>query len=81
LRAVQEETQENTRIAEQEWKRGTQGKDLSKFRTDPAVNLRPSGSGVDIEVRFVTRAAERFEMRNRLYRCVLSVLREPAPKA
>ena len=80
LHAVQEETEENTRIAEQEWQRGTQGKDLSKFRTDPAVNLRPSGSGVDVEVRFVTRASERFEMRNRLYRRVLNVLRVPAPE-
>ena len=59
---------ENTRIAEQEWKRGTHGQDLSSFSTDPAVNLRPSGSGIDIEVRYVTRASERFEMRNRLYR-------------
>ena len=80
LHAVQEETEENTRIAEQEWQRGTQGKDLGKFRTDPAVNLRPSGSGIDVEVRFVTRASERFEMRNRLYRRVLSVLRAPAPE-
>jgi small-conductance mechanosensitive channel len=80
LHAVQEETQENTRIAEMEWKRGIQGQDLGRFRTDPAVNLRPSGSGVDIEVRFVTRAYERFEMRNRLYSRVLNVLREPAPE-
>jgi hypothetical protein len=78
LLAVQEETEENARLAEQEWKRGTQGQDLSRFRTDPAVNLRPSGSGVDVEVRYVTRASERFEMRNRLYRRVLNVLREPA---
>src|SRR5205807_8942960 len=43
LLAVQEETRENARIAEQEWKRGTHGQDLRRFRTDPAVNLRPSG--------------------------------------
>jgi len=78
LHAVQEETHENARVAEQEWKRGTHGQDLSSFRTDPAVNLRPSGSGVDVEVRYVTRASERFEMRNRLYRRVLSLLREAA---
>ena len=78
LRAVQEETEKNTRLAEQEWKHGTQGQDLSRFRTDPAVNLRPSAAGVDVEVRYVTRASERFEMRNRLYRRVLNVLHEPA---
>ncbi len=77
LQAVQHETQESTRIAEQEWKHGTRGDGLSKFRTDPSVNLRPSGSGVDLEVRYVTRATERFELRNRLYRVVLNLLQEP----
>ncbi len=87
LKAVQEHTRESSRIAEQEWKRGTRGDGLSRFRTDPAVNLRPSGSGTDIEVRYVTRASERFEMRNELYRLVLDLLQlvpqansnEPAP--
>ena len=64
--------------AEEEWKRGTRGDGLSKFRTDPAVNLRPSGSGVDIEIRYVTRAWERVEMRNRLYRHILELLHQPS---
>jgi small-conductance mechanosensitive channel len=81
LNAVQEETQENAHLAEQEWKRGAHGHSLATFRTDPAVNLRPSGSGVDLEVRYMTRASERFEMRNRLYRRVLGVLHEPAAEA
>jgi len=81
LQAVQEETQENAALAEKEWKRGAHGQSLAAFRTDPAVNLRPSGSGVDLEVRYVTRAWERFEMRNRLYRRVFRVLHEPAAEA
>jgi len=80
LQAVQEETEENSRIAEQEWKRGTRDDGLGQLRTDPAVNLRPTGSGVDLEVRYVTRASERFEMRNRLYRRVFSLLHDsPQP--
>ena len=78
--AVQEETKEYSSLAEQEWKRGAHGHSLATFRTDPAVNLRPSGSGVDVEVRYVTRASQRFEMRNRLYRRMLTVLREPSPE-
>jgi small-conductance mechanosensitive channel len=77
LHAVQRETRENSLIAEQEWKRGTHGGGLSRFRTDPAVNLRPSASGIDLEVRYVTRASERFEMRNRLYQQVFNMLHEP----
>ncbi len=84
LQAVRDDTQESAGLAEQEWKRGTRGDELSKFRTDPAVNLRPSGSGVDIEIRYVTRAWERVEMRNRLYRHVLELLHqssaEPQPQ-
>ena len=81
LKAVQEETQENAHLAGQEWKRGAHGHSLATFRTDSAVNLRPSGSGVDLVVRYVTRASERFEMRNRLYRRLLNVLHEPAAEA
>ena len=81
LNAVEADTQENARLAEQEWNRGAHGQSLAKFRTDPAVNLRPSGSGVDLEVRYVTRASERFEMRNRIYRRVFNLLHEPAAEA
>ena len=64
------------RIAEQEWKRGTRGDGLSRFSAAPVVNLRPSGSGIDIQVRYVTRASERFDVRNRLYQRVIDLLHE-----
>jgi small-conductance mechanosensitive channel len=77
LNAMQEETKDNARIAEQEWKRGTRGDGLSKFKAAPSVNLRPTGSGVELVVRYVTRASERFDTRNRLYRHVIDLLHEP----
>lgn len=74
--AVSAETEENARLAEQEWKRGT-GKDgLDRFSASLAVTLRPSATSIDIVVRYVTRAAERFELRNRLYQRVVELLRE-----
>ncbi len=76
--AVKEETESDVRIAEQEWKRGTRHDGLSQFTAAPTVNLRPSGAGVDILVRYVTRASERFAMRNRLNERVLDVLHQPA---
>jgi small-conductance mechanosensitive channel len=81
--AVTEETEENARLAEQEWRRGARGEGLSRFSAAPAVNLRPSGSGIDILVRYVTRASERFEVRNRLYQRVIDMFGEkfaPAKK-
>ncbi len=79
--AVLEETEDDTRHAEQEWKRGTRGDGLSRFNATPVVNLRPSGSGIDIEVRYVTSASERFEMRNRLYQRVVDLLHEQTTSA
>lgn len=76
LQLVQEDTRESSRIAELEWKGGVRHDSLSKFRTDPAVNLRPSGAGIEVEIRYVTRATERFEMRNRLYRQIFELLHE-----
>ncbi|MGA9670448.1 MAG: mechanosensitive ion channel domain-containing protein [Terracidiphilus sp.] len=78
-KAVQEATEENARIAEQEWKRGARGDSLSRFSPAPVVTMRPSGSDLQVLVRYVTRASERFELRNRLYQLVLDLLREPAP--
>jgi small-conductance mechanosensitive channel len=71
------ETEKNARLAEQEWKRGAHGNWLARFSATPVVNLRPSASGVDIQVRYVTRASERFDVRNRLYQHVIDLLRQP----
>jgi len=74
--AVVGETGANAGVAEQEWKRGTRGDGLSRFSATPVVNLRPSGSNIDIQVRYVTRASERFELRNRLYQHVIDLLQK-----
>jgi small-conductance mechanosensitive channel len=77
-KAVEQETAENTRVAEQEWKRGIRGDGLSRFSAAPVVNLRPSGSAIDVEVRYVTRASDRFELRNRLYQQFVGLIHAPA---
>ena len=76
--AVLQETEKDTRLAEQEWRRSTRQQGMSQFSAEPAINLRPSGAGIDVLVRYVTRATERFEMRNRLYQRVIDVLHKPS---
>ncbi len=76
-KAVLQETERDSRLAEQEWKRTTRQNGLSQFSAIPSVNLRPSASGIDILVRYVTRASKRFEVRNRLYQRVIDVLHKP----
>ncbi|MGB8539329.1 MAG: mechanosensitive ion channel family protein [Acidobacteriaceae bacterium] len=75
--AILEETQEDAQLAEQEWKRVPRRSGLSHASAGSSVNLRPSGSGVDILIRYVTRASDRLKVRNRLYERVIDVLHKP----
>lgn len=75
-KAVLEETKDNASLAEEEWKRGMRDEGLNRYSAEAAVNLRPSGSDIDIQVRYVTRASDRFEVRNRLYSHVIDLLHE-----
>ena len=76
--AVVKETEQQARQAEEEWKRVTRKNELSRFTADPAVSLRPGLYGIEIVVRYVTRASTRFEVRNRLYQCVIGLLQKSA---
>ncbi len=78
--AVEKETRENAKLAEEEWQRATKARGVSHFAAAPSVNLRPAASGIDILVRYVTRAGDRFELRNRLYQSILDVLRSAGQK-
>jgi small-conductance mechanosensitive channel len=75
--AVLEETQQDARLAEEEWRRVPRKNGLSHVSGSASVNLRPAGSGVDILVRYVTRASDRLEVRNRLYERVIDALHKP----
>ncbi len=76
---VLRETEQDANLAKVEWQRVTKQNGLRPFSASPAVDMRPAASGTDIIVRYVTRAADRFEMRNRLYQAVIDLLhRAPA---
>lgn len=78
---VLKETKSGGQEAEREWQRATKQANLSLFSSTPSVEMRPAGSGIDILVRYVTRAGDRFEMRNRLYQSVINVLHKTDEKA
>ena len=73
-RVVTKETQENSRLAEQEWRRVAQSKELKGFSAAPDVSVRPVGGGVDLVIRYMTRANERHQLRSRLYHAVVELL-------
>lgn len=79
-KAVLKETEQDATLAAQEWERATRQSNLSQFSAAPSVDMRPAANGIDIVVRYVTRAAGRFEMRNRLYETVITIMRAPQPQ-
>jgi small-conductance mechanosensitive channel len=77
-KAVLQQTEKDAMLAEKEWKGVSRQHVLGQLSAAPLVNLRPAASGIDILVRYVTRAKDRFEMRNKLYQTVIDLLHKPA---
>jgi small-conductance mechanosensitive channel len=71
---VVKETEAETRAAEQEWKQATNRYRVEAVSAEPAVNLRPTGAGVEVHVRYITHANERYATRTRLYQAVVDLL-------
>ncbi|MEO8657298.1 MAG: mechanosensitive ion channel domain-containing protein [Bryobacteraceae bacterium] len=72
---VLDQTAQDTDAAKEEWKRVS-----LRFTAEPAVDMRPGSTGIDLIVRYVTRASDRYEARNRLYGRVLNLLHSQTPK-
>jgi small-conductance mechanosensitive channel len=79
--AVVKETEKDASQAEDEWQKTTHQNGLSQFKATPSVDMRPAGSGIDIVVRYVIRAGDRFDMRNRLYQSVIDLMHKPQATA
>jgi len=84
--AIQKEvaaaTVESTRQAEAEWQRAARGRKLG-FTAQPGIAIRPApgGGGVEIAVRYVTRAADRYALRSKLYQSAVQLLSQPKSPA
>jgi small-conductance mechanosensitive channel len=73
---VNAETESNSKTAEQEWTRATSQYRVEPVSLAPAINLRPTGSGVEVHIRYITRAHERFATRTKLYTQLVDLLRK-----
>jgi small-conductance mechanosensitive channel len=74
-KTVVTETEENVRMAEQEWQRAVPGHVGRTFAPVPAIMVRPTQLGVNVIVRYITRAHERHELRSRLFHKIVELLR------
>jgi small-conductance mechanosensitive channel len=71
---VVKETAANAQAAEEEWQKATTRYRVQSFSAKPAINLRPSGGGVEVHVRYITRAQERQATRAHLYEAIVDML-------
>jgi len=67
-------TEADAKMAEAEWKRVTHEEGSPQFSAMPSVNLRPAGAGVDIIIRYITRAGVRVEARNHLFAMIVDLM-------
>jgi small-conductance mechanosensitive channel len=67
-------TEADAKMAEAEWKRVTHEEGSPQFSAMPSVNLRPAGAGLDIVIRYITRAGVRVETRNHLFAMIIELM-------
>lgn len=73
-KTVAQETNASARAAEEEWARDSKTYRVRSVSAAPAVNVHPTPSGVEVQIRYITRAHERHAMRAKLNQAVVQVL-------
>ena len=73
-KTVLEATAQSAGQAEKEWQHAAHPRSVRALSAPPAINLKPVGGGVEIAVRYITRATERYEMRSRLYQAAMNLI-------
>ena len=78
---VLEATSEGARQAEEEWKSAAHSPRGGTLSMAPAINVKPVIGGVELSVRYITRANERYQLRAKLYQTAVDLLgtKNPAP--
>jgi small-conductance mechanosensitive channel len=75
---VAEATTETAKQAEQEWKSAASSRQMTALSAAPAINVRPVIGGIEIAVRYITRANERYQLRAKLYAAAVELLGQKA---
>ena len=71
---VVQATADSSSQAEQEWQRAVPAQRGKSFSGTPGVNVKPVVGGVEISVRYITRANERYLVRAKLYQQAVDLL-------
>ncbi len=71
---VEAETAANAGKAEAEWQQTTTKYRAKTLSATPGINVIPTSAGIELHVRYITRAYERHEARKRLYEAVVQIM-------
>jgi len=71
---VERETEEDAKMAEQDWERVTHQYGTRAFSARPAADLRPGPTGLVVNMRYITRAPLRYEVKSRLFKAIVELL-------
>jgi small-conductance mechanosensitive channel len=67
-------TTESSKQAEQEWKHSAPARRGAPITATPGLSIRPTTGGIEVAIRYVTRASDRFNVRARLYKSAVEIL-------
>jgi len=71
-------TTDSSKQAELEWKSNAPTRRGAQITATPGLSIRPAVGGVEVAVRYVTRASDRFNVRARLYKTAVGILGQSA---
>ena len=71
---VEDETRDSGRQAEEEWRRATNSREMSGFTAAPAISIKPVLGGVEVAIRYITKAHERYALRAKLNQAAVEFL-------
>jgi len=73
-KTVLEATAESAGQAEKEWQHAAHSRNMRALSAAPAINVKPVSGGVEIAVRYITRANERYQLRSKLYQAAMNLI-------
>jgi small-conductance mechanosensitive channel len=75
---IEKATEEDAKAALAEWDRVTRQYGNLPFSAKPTVDLRPAGGGLEVSVRYITRAPNRYEVKSRLLAAIVELVHTAA---
>ena len=76
-RVLQKATADSAHLAEQEWRAVSLRYGVTHFSPESSAQLRPTAAGMEIVIRYITRAYSRTTDREQLDQLIVDALRQP----